>query len=149
MSQLSMTSFYVTSFYVTSFICSSVHETLTIFSTTSALVQKLACQLLNKCTFHRKNCQSTNFVRLYGSTKKTCQSNLSIWCDWPAFGLSAILLHCWILINCQSKLVETFTPVNTTCHMKTCHIKFVAYAHVHLPNKTCHIKTCHRKLARL
>ena len=28
--------------------------------------------------FHRKNCQSTHFVRLYGSTKKTCQSNLSI-----------------------------------------------------------------------
>ena len=34
--------------------------------------------LLNKCTCHRKNCQSTNFVRLYGSTKKTCQSNLRI-----------------------------------------------------------------------
>ena len=40
----------------------------------------------DKCTCHRKNCQTTNFVRLYGygSTKKTCQSNLSIWCDWPA-----------------------------------------------------------------
>ncbi len=32
---------------------------------------------------HRKNCQSTNFARLYGSTKKTC----------------------------KSKLVDTFTPV--------------------------------------
>ena len=28
--------------------------------------------------------------------------------------------------------------------MKTCHIKFVAYAHVHLANKTCDIKTCHK-----
>jgi hypothetical protein len=33
--------------------------------------------------------------------------------------------------------------------MKTCHVKFVAYTHVHLANKTCHIKTYHRKLARL
>ena len=64
----------MTSFYVTSFICSSVRATLTIFSMTSALAQKLAC--LNKCTCHRKNCQSTNFARLSGSTKKTCQSKL-------------------------------------------------------------------------
>jgi hypothetical protein len=55
----------------------------------------------------------------------------------------------WLLINCQSKLVDAFTSVNKTCHMKTCHIKFVAYTHVHLANKIFHIKTCHRKLARL
>ena len=79
------------------FFCSSVRATLTFFSMTSALAQKLACQLLNKCTCHRKTCQSTNFARLYGSTKKTCQSNLSILCDWPA--------------DCQSKLVDMFTPV--------------------------------------
>jgi hypothetical protein len=58
-------------------------------------------------------------------------------------------LASWLLINCQSKLVDTFTPVNKTCHMKSCHIKFVAYTHMHLANKTCHIKTCHRKLAHL
>jgi hypothetical protein len=34
---------YMTSFYVTSFICSSERATLTSFSMTSALVQKLAC----------------------------------------------------------------------------------------------------------
>jgi hypothetical protein len=72
---------------------------------------------------------------------KTCQSNLSIWRDWPSLALSAVLLHCW-LINCQSKLVDTFTSVNKTCRMKTCHIKFVAYTHVYLANKTCHIKAC-------
>ncbi len=33
----------MTSFYLTSFICSSVRATLTIFSMTSALAQKLAC----------------------------------------------------------------------------------------------------------
>ena len=83
LSRLQTSKFSMTSFYVTSFICSSVRTTLTIFSMTSALAQKLACYLLNKCTCHRKNCQSTNFARLYGSTKKTC----------------------------QSKLVDTFTPV--------------------------------------
>ena len=30
--------------------------------------------------------------------------------------------------------------------MKTCHVKFVAYTHVHLANKTCHIKTCHKDI---
>ena len=35
----------MTSFYVTSFICSSVRATLTIFSMTSALVQKLAVKI--------------------------------------------------------------------------------------------------------
>ena len=34
------------SFYVTSFICSSVRATLTVFSMTRALVQKLACALV-------------------------------------------------------------------------------------------------------
>ena len=33
-----------------------------------------------------------------------------------------------------------FTPVNKTCGMKTCHIKFVEYTHVHLANETCQIK---------
>jgi hypothetical protein len=55
-------------------------------------------------------------------------------------------LASWLLINCQSKLVDAFTPVNKTCHMKTCHIKFVAYTHVHLANKIFHIKTCQTRL---
>jgi hypothetical protein len=47
--------------------------------------------------------------------KKTCQSNVRIWCDRPAPALPLyyyyIALHCWLLINCQSKLVDTFTPL--------------------------------------
>ena len=43
LSRLQTSKFSMTSFYVTSFICSSVRATLTIFSMTSALVQKLAC----------------------------------------------------------------------------------------------------------
>ncbi len=57
LSLLQTSKFSMTSFYVTSFICSSVRATLTIFLMTSALA---------------------HFARLYGSTKKTCQSNLSI-----------------------------------------------------------------------
>ncbi len=87
LSLLQTSKFSRTSFYVTSFICSSVRATLTIFSMYKCTCSKLAC----------KTCQSTNFARLYGSTKKTCQSNLSTWCDW--------------LADCQSKLVDTFTPV--------------------------------------
>ena len=43
LSRLQTSKFSMTSFYVTSFICSSVRATLTFFSRTSALVQKLAC----------------------------------------------------------------------------------------------------------
>ena len=46
-----------------------------LISVTSTL--ELTCQLLNKCTCHRKNWQITNFVCLYGSTKKNWQNNLS------------------------------------------------------------------------
>ncbi len=42
-SLLQTSKFSMASFYVTSFICSSVRATLTIFSMTSALAQKLAC----------------------------------------------------------------------------------------------------------
>ena len=68
-----------------------------IFFYDKCTCSKASMLALNKCTCHRKSCQSTNFARLYGSTKKTCQSNLSILCDWPA--------------DCQSKLVDMFTPV--------------------------------------
>ncbi len=43
LSLLQTSKFSMTSFYVTSFICLSVRATLTIFSMTSALAQKLAC----------------------------------------------------------------------------------------------------------
>jgi hypothetical protein len=99
----------MTSFYVTTFICSSVRATLTIFSMTSALViEKIVkVQILFVC------------MGQHGSTR--CQ---------------LYYYNRWLLINCQSKLVDTFTPVNKTCQMKTRHIKFVAYTHVHLANKT-------------
>ncbi len=43
LSRVQTSKFSMISFYVTSFICSSVRATLTFFSRTSALVQKLAC----------------------------------------------------------------------------------------------------------
>ena len=64
----------MTSFYVTSFICSSVRATLTIFSMTSALVQKLA---LTSVLVTVKIVKVQICLSIYGSTKKTCQSNLS------------------------------------------------------------------------
>jgi hypothetical protein len=45
-----------------------------IFSLTSALVQKLVCKLLNKCSCQSQNWQSRNFVPLYGSTEKIWRS---------------------------------------------------------------------------
>ena len=48
--------FSMTSFSMTIFICSCRWSHMTIFHMTSVLVQKLACQLFDKCTCHMKNC---------------------------------------------------------------------------------------------
>ena len=48
--------FSMTSFSMTIFICSCRWSHMSIFHMTSVLVQKLACQLFDKCTCRMKNC---------------------------------------------------------------------------------------------
>ena len=48
--------FSMTGFSMAIFICSCRWSHMTIFHMTSVLVQKLACQLFDKCTCHMKNC---------------------------------------------------------------------------------------------
>ena len=55
----------MTIFSMTIFICSYNLDHMTISSMTSALVQKLACQLLNKYTRYRQNCH-TKIARVNG-----------------------------------------------------------------------------------
>jgi hypothetical protein len=64
------------------FLCDKFYLLVCTRNFDKFLYEKYICSKASMLA--RKNCQSTNFVRLYGSTKKTCQSNLSIWCDWSA-----------------------------------------------------------------
>ena len=81
---------------------------MAIFYITSTLVQKLACQFLNKCTCHMKNCH----IALSSRADKTCHRkncHRKLLVELRLIGFQNMLprLH----FHCDS----TFTPLQNVC----------------------------------